>query len=144
MQASSTSTLVCRANAGHAVLPRPPRRRCTVRCQDAAPPASPVVAAPAAVTLLDRLRSAAAATALAAALALAPVGPAALEAHAASVTVSNDTPVLDLARIIPSQRLEGLQQELRDLERCARWRGHCVAAAACLCPVLVYKYKLMQ
>jgi hypothetical protein len=85
-----------------------------------------VVATPAAgPTLLDRLRSAAAATALAATLALAPVGPAALEAHAASVTVSNDTPVLDLARVIPSQRLEGLQQELRDLER---WAGGGCAA----------------
>ena len=122
MQASSTSALVCRPNPGHAVLPRPPRCRCTVHaaCREAALPASPVVAAPTArASLLDRLRSAAAASALAATLALAPIGPAALEAHAASVTVSNDTPVLDLARVIPSQRLEGLQQELRDLERCA-------------------------
>lgn len=42
---------------------------------------------------------------------------AALEAHAESAVVSNDTPVVDLARVVPSAQLEGLQQQLRDIER---------------------------
>lgn len=67
--------------------------------------------------LLQRLRSAALAGALSAALALAPIAPASLDAWAQPAAISADTPVLDLARVVPSGRLEGLQQQLLDLER---------------------------
>lgn len=73
-------------------------------------------------SLAARVRSAAAAAALSAALALCPAAPGALQAHAQSVAVSNDVPVLDLARVVPSGRLEGLQQQLKQLEGETGWR----------------------
>ncbi|PSC68992.1 methanol dehydrogenase [Micractinium conductrix] len=86
--------------------------------QPAAPPAAPQHA-----PLLLRLRSAAAAVALSATLALAPVGVGSVpEAQAASVGINNDTPVIDLARVVPSARLEGLQQQLKQLESDTGWR----------------------
>lgn len=75
----------------------------------------PSAAAAAHPHLLARLRATAGGVVLAAALALSPVG--AHQAHAESVTISNDTPVVDLARVVPSARLEGLQQQLLDLEQ---------------------------
>lgn len=66
---------------------------------------------------LERLRAAATAVALSAALALSPVIPTAMEAHAQPSTLSADIPVLDLARVVPRDRLDGLQQSLLDLER---------------------------
>lgn len=106
------------------------RRRCPAlqacrREQEAAappPPAQP--------PLVHRLRSAALAGALSATLALAPITPASLEAWAQSAAIREDTPVLDLARVVPSGRLEGLQQQLLDLER---WVALlcCGSAAAC-------------
>lgn len=49
----------------------------------------------------------------------------ALEAQA-QPTLSADAPVLDLASVIPRERLAGLQDDLRRLERCmlqGRWAG---------------------
>ena len=108
----------------------PPRRRCAAvqafrQAQEGQAPPPPVAQQP---PLLQRLRSAALASALSAALALAPISATSLEAWAQPVTVSDDTPVLDLARVVPSGRLEGLQQQLRDLERWAA-RGATAAAA---------------
>lgn len=105
--------------------------------EPAAAPVSPTAptAAPAALPLLPRLRAAAGAVALSAALTLAPMAPGALEAHAQSVVISNDTPVIDLARVVPRDRLEGLQQQLLDLERCAAPRGGRPSGAALWAPM---------
>lgn len=84
------------------------------------PPVAPAAPPP---PLLQRLRSAALAGALSAALALAPVAPGSLEAWAQPAAISEDSPVLDLARVVPSGRLDSLQQQLRDLERCGGGGG---------------------
>ncbi|KAL4457453.1 hypothetical protein ABPG75_012318 [Micractinium tetrahymenae] len=105
---------------------RPSRQSCTAHAacrlsqqadRVASEPSSTAAAQP---PLLARLRAAAGAVALSAALAWAPV--AVPEALAQSAVISNDTPVVDLARVVPSARLEGLQQQLRDLERETGWR----------------------
>lgn len=62
----------------------------------------------------------AAAALTSAALALAPMAIA--PAYSQTVAISNDTPVVDLARVVPSSKLEGLQQQLLDLERDTGWR----------------------
>ena len=100
---------------------RAPRCHCTVSaaCREAQPAgrqAPPLP--PQGPSLLERLRGIALAGALSATLCLAPMAPGAMEAHAqSSAVISNDTPVVDLARVVPAGRLEGLQQQLRDLER---------------------------
>lgn len=97
---------------------RAPRCHCTVSaaCREAQPAgrqAPPLP--PQGPSLLERLRGIALAGALSATLCLAPMAPG---AHAqSSAVISNDTPVVDLARVVPAGRLEGLQQQLRDLER---------------------------
>lgn len=91
----------CAAQASH-----PEAGSRTQQAPAAAPPPGP----------LQRLGAVAAAGVLSAALALAPAGPG-LQAHAQEAVVSNDAPVLDLARVVPSAQLEGLQQRLKDLER---------------------------
>ena len=85
---------MCRAGgqAGHSAPPPPP------------PP------------LLERLRAAAAAVALSAALSLAPLSAQEAQAAAAPMISANE-PVLDLARVVPRDRLDGLQDDLRRLEQ---------------------------
>ncbi len=115
--------VTCRSVWSPAQRPRRPSRRfCTFNAASPLPqqdessdPEQGAVGAAAHPPLLARLRAAAGAVALSAALTLAPM--AALEAHAESAVVSNDTPVVDLARVVPSAQLEGLQQQLRDIER---------------------------
>ncbi|PRW56026.1 methanol dehydrogenase [Chlorella sorokiniana] len=102
----------------------PSRRRCSAvqacrQAQEGTVPPPPAAAQP---PLLQRLRSAALAGALSATLALAPISATSMDAWAQPVAVSNDTPVLDLARVVPSGQLEGLQQQLRDLESETGWR----------------------
>lgn len=96
--------------------------RCAVpvvsQSQPARAPATPL---PPRSSLLARLRSAAAATSLAAALALAPLNSAAL-AQGGSSLISNAVPVVDLARVVPSERLEPLNRQLLDLEQATGWR----------------------
>lgn len=96
--------------------------RCAVpvvsQSQPARAPATPL---PPPSSLLARLRSAAAATSLAAALALAPLNSAAL-AQGGSSLISNAVPVVDLARVVPSERLEPLNRQLLDLEQATGWR----------------------
>ena len=76
-------------------------------------------AAQPAAGLAQRLLSGACAVAAAAALSFAPLDAAVLPAYAQGVTVSNDAPVLDLARVVPAGRVEGLEARMKALERCA-------------------------
>ncbi|GAB4820847.1 hypothetical protein N2152v2_007893 [Parachlorella kessleri] len=55
-------------------------------------------------------------------MSLAPLDVGILPALADPVVVSNDAPVLDLAKVVPSGRLEQLQQELKQLERDTGYR----------------------
>ena len=71
---------------------------------------------PSAPALVERLRSAALVGALSATLALTPICPTAMEAQAQPL-INDDTPVVDLARVVPAAKLDGLQQQLKDLER---------------------------
>lgn len=45
-----------------------------------------------------------------------------MDAMAQSVRINDDTPIVDLARVVPAARLPGLQLELKDLERETGWR----------------------
>lgn len=67
--------------------------------------------------LVQRIISGACAAALATAVSLAPLDCTALPAHASSVTVSNDAPVLDLARVVPTGKVDELAERLKQLER---------------------------
>lgn len=67
--------------------------------------------------LAQRVLSSACAAALATAVSLAPLDCTALPAYAEALTVSNDTPVLDLAKLVPAGRVDELQQRIKQLER---------------------------
>jgi hypothetical protein len=67
--------------------------------------------------LAQRALQGACAAALAAAVSLAPLDGLSMPAYADSVLVSNDTPVLDLAKVVPTGRVDQLQQRLKQLER---------------------------
>lgn len=70
-------------------------------------------------------RRCAAGALLSAALLLAPP---AMDAMAQSVRINDDTPIVDLAKVVPAARLPGLQLELKDLERCEHSRAGTRAA----------------
>jgi hypothetical protein len=65
-----------------------------------------------------RVAQSACAAALALALSFSPAAPAAaaLETSSSSPIVSNDTPFLDLAKVMPTSKLDGLQTQLKQLE----------------------------
>lgn len=113
--------LIAQQRKGGHLLGRPqwrPRRaaaaQCSCQCrqeQAVAAPRSPA----------QRLLSGAAALAASAALAFAPLDVATLPAHAQ--LISNDNPVVDLARVVPESKEHELAERIKALERCDFWLG---------------------
>jgi len=104
-------------------VPFATRRQAPVRQRDRIAPSCLATSSPRESDVMTKLWQQAArplaAGLLAASLLLAPP---ALAAGPVVVTLSDDTPVADLARVVPSGKLAAVQQQLLDLERDTGWR----------------------